>query len=384
MMVAGSTRTRRVLAVACGVTFVEAILFTALAPLLPELADRFAISKIGAGGLTAAYPLGALACAIPSIALARRVGLRRTVVVSLLVLALSSVALALAVSAWMVFAARFFQGVGSAIAYTGALSWLTSATPVARRAEVIGLAFSAAFAGALLGPLLGAVAVAVGLAPVFVATGAFAALLALTTIALPSPPIAGTGPTPPLRSLGRSRTVVLSVWLIALAGMLLGVFGVLIPLHLDEIGWSAIAIGLLFAAGSVIVAFASPVVGRLADRAGRELPLTVGLALAALAATALALDPAEWIYAALAIVAAVAAGILWAPAMALLADAVERLGYDHAAGFGLTNAAWSPGFAVGAALGAVLATAFGDGVTFLLIAGVCVVTVVVLPRPGMQ
>lgn len=372
------TGTRRVLAVACGVTFVEAILFTALAPLLPELVARFDVSKTGAGVLSAAYPLGALVCAIPSIFLARRVGLRRAVVVSLLVLALSSVALAIAASAGMVFAARFFQGVGSAIAYTGALAWLTSATSPARRAEAIGVAFSAAFAGALLGPLLGALAVEVGLEIVFVATAAFAGGLALLTLLLPAPAAAETVDPPPLTRLAGDSTAVLSVWLIALAGMLLGVFGVLIPLRLDEIGWSAVAIGLLFAVGSVIVATASPVVGRFADRVGREVPLRIGLGLAAFAAVALAFDSASWVYAALSVVSAVAAGILWGPAMALLADTVERLGYDHAAGFGLMNAAWSPGFAVGAALGAALAAALGDAVTFLTVAATCVVTIALL------
>ena len=374
--------TRRVLALACGVTFVEAILFTALAPLLPEFTERFDVSKTGAGILSAAYPLGALTCAIPSIVLARRVGLRRTVVVSLLVLALASVAFAFAASAWMVFGARFFQGVGSAIAYTGALSWLTSVTSAERRAEAIGVAFSAAFAGALLGPLLGALAVEAGLAPVFLATGAVAAGLALLTLLLPAPTTSGVVDPPPLARLAGDRTVVLSVWLIGLAGVLLGVFGVLIPLRLDEIGWSALAIGLLFAAGSIIVATASPVVGRLADRSGREVPLRIGLSLAAFAAVALAFDTASWIYAALSVVAAVAAGVLWAPAMALLADTVERRGYDHAAGFGLTNAAWSPGFAVGAALGAALASAFGDAVAYLGVAAVCVATTVLLSSQG--
>ena len=379
-MQGGETAARRVLAMACGVTFVEAILFTTLGPLLPEFTERFSISKTGAGLLSAAYPLGALACAIPSIALARRVGLRRTVVVSLLVLAVASVGFALATSAWMVFGARFFQGVGSAIAYTGALSWLTSVTSVGRRAEAIGVAFSAAFAGALLGPLLGAMAVAVGLGPVFLATSAFAAALALVTLALPPAHASRGVAPPPLARLGGDPTVVIGIWLIALAGVLLGVFGVLIPLRLDEIGWSAIAIGVLFAAASLIVASASPMVGRLADRAGRETPLRVGLVLAAFAATALAFDFDAWIYASLAVVAAVAAGILWGPAMALLADAVERRGYDHAAGFGLMNAAWSPGFAVGAALGAALAASFGDAATFLLLGSVCVITAVLLPR----
>ncbi|HUF02228.1 MAG TPA: MFS transporter [Gaiellaceae bacterium] len=359
--------------------FVEAILFTALAPLLPDLVERFDLSKTGAGALSAAYPLGALAASFPSIVLARRVGLRRTVVVSLLVLAGASVLLGLATSAALVFSGRFFQGVGSAFAYTGALSWLTATVSATRRAEAIGVAFSAAFVGALLGPLLGAVADATGLAPVFLATAGFAAALAALTLMLPAPKPLAADP-PPLRRLSADGTVVVSVWLIGLAGALLGVFGVLIPLHLDEVGWSAIAIGVLFAFASVLVALASPFVGRLADRAGRGTPLRIGLLLAAGTSLGLALEAGAWVYAALSVLAAVAAGILWGPAMALLADAVERRGYDYAAGFGLMNAAWSPGFAVGAGAGAALAALLGDAATYLAVAATCVVSAVVATR----
>lgn len=379
-----STRsaTGHVLLLACAVVFIEAILFTALAPLLPELVERFALSKTGAGALSAAYPLGALAASIPSIVLARRAGLRRTVVVSLLVLAGASVALGLATSVAMVFSGRFFQGVGSAFAYTGALSWLTATVPAGRRAEAIGIAFSAAFMGALLGPLLGAVADATGLAPVFLAIAALAAGLALATLVLPAP-TSSAAAHPPLRRLASDRTVVVSIWLIGLAGVLLGVFGVLIPLHLDDIGWSAIAIGLLFALASVVVALASPFVGRLADRAGRGTPLRIGLLLAAATSLGLAVETGEWLYAGISVIAAVAAGILWGPAMALLADAVERRGYDYAAGFGLTNAAWSPGFAIGAGLGAALASELGDSVTFLVVAGICIASALLFATRGL-
>jgi predicted MFS family arabinose efflux permease len=64
--------------------------------------------------------------------------------------------------------------------------------------------------------------------------------------------------------------------------------------------------------------------------------------------------------------------------MALLADAVERRGYDHAAGFGLMNAAWSPGFAIGAGVGAVVASAFGDAATFVGISALCLLSVLLL------
>jgi hypothetical protein len=53
-------------------------------------------------------------------------------------------------------------------------------------------------------------------------------------------------------------------------------------------------------------------------------------------------------------------------------------------GFGLTNAAWSPGFAAGASLGAALAAALGDGVAFVVVASTCAMTAIVLAARGRQ
>src|SRR6266508_4505521 len=64
----------------------------------------------------------------------------------------------LAESAWVLYAARFGQGVGSSLAWTGGLAWLVAAAPRGRRGELIGIAMGAAVAGALLGPVLGGVA----------------------------------------------------------------------------------------------------------------------------------------------------------------------------------------------------------------------------------
>ena len=372
-----SARWKRILALAAAVGFVETILFAALAPLLPELEDDLGLSKAGAGALTSAYAVGAFLAALPSVWVTRRLGAKTTVVCGLGLLAVSSVAFAFPDSSAIVFAARFGQGLGSAFAYTGALAWLMAVSPAGRRAEAIGLVFAAAFAGALVGPLLGATAGSVGTDVVFSGVAVVAVALAAAALLAPGP-TAENPPVTSLRSLVSVSAVRLGVWLVALTGLLLGVVGVLAPLRLDELGWGAVAIGIVFALGGVLQAVVNPLAGRAADRRGRVAPLRVGLVASAACSALLLLDGSILVYATVAVAATVAYGALWTPSTALLVDEVEAGGLDRAAGFGLMSAAWPPGFAIGSAAGAAIAAASADAVPYLLGAATCLLTLPLL------
>ena len=160
------------------VVFVDAMLFGALAPLVPGYADEFGLSKTGAGLLVASFGAGALLGGIPGGLAAARWGPKSAVVAGLVLLAVSSFAFAAAEGPWALGAARLVQGFSSTTTWAGALAWLTVATPRERRGELIGTAFGAAVFGAILGPMFGAVAEAVGIAVSFVAVGVVAAALA--------------------------------------------------------------------------------------------------------------------------------------------------------------------------------------------------------------
>jgi MFS family permease len=66
--------------------------------------------------------------------------------------------------------------------------------------------------------------------------------------------------------------------------------------------------------------------------------------------------------------------------MALLSDAAERIGLAQALGFGLMNAAWGGGNALGPALGGGLADAAGDALPFALMSALCALTLLALTR----
>ena len=163
---------RRLLALVSAIIFVDALLFTALTPLVPSYAEEFDLSKTGAGLLVGAYGAGALFGGIPGGLAAARWGPKREVVGALVLLAVASFAFASADSAVALGFARFVQGIASTATWAGALAWISVEAPRERRGEVIGTTFGVAIFGAVLGPVFGGLAEAAGIGLVVRASSA--------------------------------------------------------------------------------------------------------------------------------------------------------------------------------------------------------------------
>jgi MFS family permease len=283
----------------------------------------------------------------------------------------SSVGFALADSYPVLFAARLFQGMGSAFTWAGAFSWLLAAAPRERRGEVIGAAMGAAVAGALFGPVIGAGAALLGRAVVFSTLGGLAVVLAAWSMRLPSPPPERPSAGRFARAFG-NRSFVGGLALMSSASVLEGNLYVLAPLHLAAAGWGAAAIGAVWLLSAGVEAGASPLIGRLSDRRGALLPVRVALTVAAIVSLALAIASRPLLYAPLLMLASVAYGALFTPALALIADGAERVGLMQGLAFGLMNAAWAVGAVFGPSAGGAIAGATGDWAPFVLAAGLCV------------
>jgi MFS family permease len=372
---------RRLLALAGSIVFVDTLFFAALTPLLPTYADRFDLSKAGAGLLAAAYPLGVLVGGIPSGLLAARVGVRATAIAALGLIAATSVAFGYGDSIALLDTARFLQGIGSACAWTAALTWLVSVAPAGRRGELIGAALGVAIAGALFGPVAGAVASVAGTGPVFSVIGGLCVVVALIALRTTGPRVREE--RQPLRRLVealRDRRIAGGLWLVALPALLFGTQSVLVPIRLSSFDFGAVAIGAVFLVATALEGVVSPVVGRVSDRLGRRLPVTIGLTASAVAAAALPLPRNGLTLAAVAVFAAVSFGMFWAPAMSFLTETAEGIGVEVAWAFALINLAWAPGQALGAVGGGGLARLTADAVPFLLLSAACVVTLIAVRR----
>jgi MFS family permease len=372
---------RRLLTLVSATVLLESTFFAVLAPLLPYYEDEFGLSTSALGALSAIYAAGGLAGAIPSGLLAVRVGVKPTVLGGLAIIVATSVAFGLADTAWVLYAARFGQGVGSALAWTGGLAWLMAAAPRERRGELIGIAMGAAVAGALFGPVLGGVASLTGPAPAFAAVAAVGIALAAWAWVTPAfPPSEDPQPLGVLREAARVREVISGFWLVSLAAFLLGVISVVAPLRLDELGWGALGISAAFLVAAGIEAAMNPLIGRWSDRRGRMAPVRAGLVAAIAVSILIPWVDVRWPYLLLVVAAGIAYGVNWVPGTALLSDGAERAGVDQGFGFALLNVAWAPANVVGAGLGGALAEVFGDAAAYLLAAALCLLTLVAVQR----
>ena len=371
---------RKLLLLVGAIVFVDTMFFAALTPLLPEYADRLELSKAGAGVLAAAYPAGAFAGGVPGAFAAARFGVKPTILAGLAGMAVTTLTFGFAESVWLLDGARFLQGCASAFSWTAAMAWIAAAAPAARRGEACGAAIGAAVFGALFGPVVGAAASVVGTGAAFSSVAVLAAVLAAAAWRAEAPM---PRPPQPLRSLFaalRDRRVLAGVWFVALPALLFGVLSVLAPLRLAVLGFGAVAIGATFLASAAFEGALAPLYGRVTDRRGPLFVIRGGLIASAAMAAAIPWLADRWVLAAGVVAAACAFGAFWTPAMALVAARAETIGLDHAYGLSLTNLAWAPGAALGAAGGGAVARATSDTLPYLALAFLCLLTLAALWR----
>ncbi len=364
---------RRLLVLVSVVVAVDTLFFTALTPLVPHFADKYELSKAGAGIFISTYAAGTLLGAIPAGLATIRLGPKPTVLIGLALMTAASLGFSLAGDIWALGLSRLFQGVGSSYSWAGGLAWVIASTPRERRGELLGTAMGAAVFGALLGPVLGALAGIVGIRAAFLGITVAGAALAGWAAATP-----GVAPERQALRAGwvamRERSLVVGLWLIVLPALLFGVLIVLVPLRLSQHGWGTIAIGALFLATTALEVVLNPLLGRLTDRRGRMRPVRAALLASILVSAALAWATEPGLIAPLVLASGIAYGAFYTPGLALVSHGAELAGVAQGLAFGLMNACWGIGALVGPAAGGALAGVAGDAVPYLVLAGVCVAT----------
>jgi len=311
---------------------------------------------------------------------ASRVGVRAAVVTGLALMSMATLVFGFTHSAALLDLARFVQGVGGACTWAGSLAWLASAAPVDRRAGALGVAFGAAVGGALLGPVVGALASRAGTGPTFAGATVAGGCLMIASLLVHVP---SGDESQSLRSALfalRDRSLRGGMWLTFLAGAAFGVVDVLAPLRLASLGATAIVIGAAFLGAAGIETALAPVIGRVADRHGRALPVRVCVSVSVVVSLLLPFVVPAGLLMAVLIVGLPAFGILFVPAAAMISDGAKRRNLHQGLGFGLSNLAWAGGQAIAAAGSGALAQATTDTVPYALLALAFATTLLMLRR----
>ena len=175
--------------------------------------------------------------------------------------------------------------------------------------------------------------------------------------------------------------MVSGVWLIALPSLLFGCLTVLGPLSLDAVGVGALGMTVFWLVSAGLGAAQNPLLGRWSDRRGRLEPVRAGLVASIAVSLTIPLADSRATVIALVLAATIVYNAFWAPGGALLTEAAEAHGLEHGLSFALFNFSWAPAGAFGAIAGGWFGDVLGNGAAYLVLAGICAVTLLVItPR----
>ncbi|WP_152978057.1 MFS transporter [Curtobacterium sp. S6] len=326
----------RVLVVAA---FVIAAGYGVVAPVLPQFATSFGVGATAAGAVMSAFALMRVAWAPVAGPIMSRVGERRTYLIGLAVVALSSAATAFAPSYALLVVLRGLGGIGSVMFTVSAMGLIARLAPPTIRAKVSGYYATSFMLGSIMGPVIGSLTAAWGMRAPFVIY-ALALMFAIGVAAWKLRPVEARTDTGSVLlpmtfrqawSVGSYRSLLVASFAHGWAN--LGARVAIIPLFAASIAGAAgapssgfgsgasiagIALG-IFAGGS---ALAQIVLGGLSDRFGRRPFLVVGLLLAAVLTGVVGGAQHPWSFWALCLAAGLSTGLYTPSMQATLTDIV--------------------------------------------------------------
>jgi predicted MFS family arabinose efflux permease len=358
--------------------FVAELGWSSVAPLIPDFQDRYGLSEARAGLVFSVASLGILIASLPAGALSRRLSVRTMTLWAMGSLVVANVLLGVANDFGVVLAGRLLWGVGMGTMWVACTAWLHDATGE-HAARALAMTTAIVGIGALLGPAFaGFMAEAISLgAPFFVlATVAFAMTLAL--LLLPTQVGRHPEPGPPftemLRAVRSDHLMLTSIVLTLAVSMAWMTADLLVPLRLDDHGYSAAEIGMALSLASVIFVTMSALTARHAERyattrISAAWTLVTGAAIAIAAASTSV--PATLAFL---VICGGASGVLIALTYPLGVIGARRGHFSVAIVGALLNMVWAGAGLVGPTVGGGLAQEFGDQTAFLAIAVIAVVS----------
>ncbi len=283
---------RQVKVLAFGVFLVMTGL-TLVVPILPLYAREFGVSRTAAGALISSFAVARLVFDVAGGVATDRFGARRLMLGGALLLAVASVAAALAPTFAILMVARVLEGVGSAAFATAAMQLVVVSTPRERRGRAMAVFQTGLLAGISIGPVVGGLAAEVGdfTTPFWIYAVLGLGVAGLVAVAIEEQPTRSLPPAAIYRAAGQllRRPAFLALLFVTFAIFVMraGARITLLPLYGgEELGLGEAQIGIVIAvAAGVNLLLVNPG-GWLVDRVGRVPVLVAGLVGAAVAIAA--------------------------------------------------------------------------------------------------
>ncbi|HLK42026.1 MAG TPA: MFS transporter [Thermoleophilia bacterium] len=246
------------------------LLWSGFVPLVPQLSQRFDLSKLQSGVLLATTSATVVVVSLPAATICERVGPRRLTVLATAIIALATFWQGVAGSFLAIVGARALFGVGFGIIWISALRWLSELAG-SREAQALSLTVTTAGVSSVVGPTVsGVVVTRFGMAGPFTVIAAVNALLAVAMCLEPTRSGRSTSEEQPIREIlagaVADRLVTVSLLVMAIAGLFSAAINLLVPLRLHENGVSTSWIGIAFGASALVFIAASGGVARAVDR----------------------------------------------------------------------------------------------------------------------
>lgn len=354
-------------------SFIIAVGFGIVAPVLPVYAASFGVGHTAVAALISAFAFVRLAFAPVSGKLVNRFGEPRIYIIGILIVALGTAMSGFSTSYAEMLSWRALAGVGSTMFTVAALGLLIRITPAPMRGRASGMWAAGFLVGNVAGPIIGAGLVPFGLWVPFVSYGVLLCLAAFVVwFFLRRSTLVEIDRTNTETPMSVRQAVRHPAYRAALAsGFANGwaVFGVrisLVPVFVIEaLEHSAAVAGIsmsVFAAGNAAMLFVS---GKLADTRGRKPVAVVGLVVSGLATIWMGFTGDLWTFMAASLIAGAGAGLLNPPQNAVVADVIGARGKGGPvlAGFQMVT---DLGAIIGPMAAGLLADSFGFGASFAI------------------
>ncbi|WP_434450241.1 MFS transporter [Lentzea sp. E54] len=354
-------------------SFIIAVGFGIVAPVLPVYAASFGVGHTAVAALISSFAFVRLAFAPMSGRLVNRFGEPKVYIVGILIVAVGTAMCGFATSFTEMLLWRALAGVGSTMFTVAALGLLIRITPAPMRGRASGMWAAGFLIGNIAGPIVGAVLVPFGLWVPFVSYGVLLCIAAFVVwFFLRRSTLAALDRSNTEAPMLMREAVRHPAYRAALAsGFANGwaVFGVrisLIPVFVIEaLKYNAAVAGIsmsVFAAGNAAMLFVS---GRIADTRGRKPVAIAGLVVSGLATVWMGFTGDLWTFMAASLIAGMGAGLLNPPQNAVVADIIGPRGKGGPvlAGFQMVT---DLGAIIGPMCAGLLADSFGFEASFAI------------------